>query len=83
LFSAHADDVVLMITDLGLPKLGGIELIEKIRAKKPSMKIIGSSGYSRANVAEEVLKAGGDAFAPKPYLVADLLRTVRQLLGRS
>lgn len=79
-FNAHQDKIALVITDLGLPKLGGVELIEQIRAIKPDVKIIGSSGYGRINIREEVLQAGGDEFIPKPYVTAELIKTVRRFL---
>ncbi len=79
LFEESMDRIDLMITDLGLPNLGGIELIERVRSLKPSMKIIGSSGYGRQNIREEVLIAGGDEFVPKPYVTSELIRTVKRM----
>jgi two-component system cell cycle sensor histidine kinase/response regulator CckA len=81
LFREHQDDIDIVITDLGLPHLGGVELIEQMRAMKPGLKIIGSSGYGRANITEEVLNAGGDVFLPKPFVTSELIRTVRRLLA--
>ena len=81
-FSQNQDQIDLMITDLGLPNLGGIELIERVRAIKPAMKIIGSSGYGRVNIRDEVLGAGGDEFLPKPYVTTELIRTVKRLLSQ-
>ncbi|MDL1892302.1 response regulator [Sphingobacteriales bacterium CHB3] len=82
-FLAHKDEVDLMVTDLGLPKMGGVELIEKVRGLKPSVKIIGASGFGRVNVREEVMNAGADEFMPKPYITADLVLLAKKLLGRS
>jgi two-component system, OmpR family, KDP operon response regulator KdpE len=79
-FSARRDSIDLLITDLGLPGLGGLELIMKIRAIKPSVKIIAASGYGRATIREEVLQAGGDLFYPKPFSVDDILLAAKQLL---
>jgi DNA-binding response OmpR family regulator len=79
-FENNRERIDLMITDLGLPNLGGIELIERVRSLKPSVKIIGSSGYGRENIREEVLNAGGDEFIPKPYVTGDLIRTVRRMM---
>jgi DNA-binding response OmpR family regulator len=79
-FKENQDNISVVVTDLGLPNLGGIELIEMIRKMKPSLKIIGSSGYGRANVREEVLQAGGDCFIAKPYITTELIRTVKELL---
>ena len=80
IFQENQDKIAIMVTDLGLPNLGGVELISAVRAMKPSLKIIGSSGYGRANVREEVLQAGGDHFIAKPYIVSDLIQTVKKLL---
>lgn len=83
MFSAHRDEIDLVVTDLGLPKMGGVELIEQIRKLKPSVKIIGASGFGRNNVREEVMQAGGDEFMPKPYVTSDLVSTAKRLLGLS
>ncbi|MEO8168467.1 MAG: response regulator [bacterium] len=81
MFTAHIDEIDLVVTDLGLPRLGGVELIGQIRKLKPSVKIIGASGFGRNNVRDEVMQAGGDEFMPKPYITSDLVSTARQLLG--
>ncbi len=83
IFIEHKGEIGLLITDLGLPRLGGVELIEKVRALKPTIRIIGSSGYGRANVREEVLAAGGDIFLPKPFVAAELVQQAKQLLAIS
>ncbi|MBI4535453.1 MAG: response regulator, partial [Ignavibacteriae bacterium] len=80
LFTAEMERIDLLVTDLGLPKLGGVELIQKVRAAKPSIRIIGSSGFGKKNIHEEVLNAGGDLFISKPYVATELIRAAKQLL---
>ncbi len=80
-FLAHKDEIVLLITDLGLPEMDGVELAQKARQAKPGLRIIGTSGFSRRNIREEFLKAGGDEFVPKPFAVDDLIKLSKQLLG--
>jgi DNA-binding response OmpR family regulator len=80
-FTAHQDEIDLLVTDLGLPKLGGVELIAKVRRMKPSVKIIGASGFGRNNVREEVMLAGGDDFLPKPYVTSELVALAKKLLN--
>lgn len=82
-FVAHQHEVDVLVTDLGLPKMGGVELIERVRRMKPSLKIIGASGFGRNNVREEVMTAGGNEFLPKPYVTGDLLELVKALLKES
>lgn len=72
-----AIDVVL--TDLGLPGLGGVELISRVRAAQPSVKIIGTSGLGSRNVREMVLKAGADEFFPKPFSMGDVIEKVKTM----
>lgn len=81
MFARQQDEIDLVVTDLGLPKMGGLELIEKVRRMKPSVKIIGASGFGRNNVREEVMGAGADDFLPKPYITSDLLALARKLLA--
>jgi CheY-like chemotaxis protein len=81
MFASHADAIVLIVVDLGMPKMGGLDVIEKVRQLKPSVKIIAASGYGRENVHEIVLKAGGDAFLSKPFVIAELIETTRKILS--
>lgn len=82
MFTAHQDEIDLLVTDLGLPKMGGVDLIAAVRKLKPSIKIIGASGFGRTNVREEVMQAGGDEFVPKPYVTSDLVDLAKKLLGK-
>ena len=83
LLERHLDEIVVVISDLGLPVVSGLDLIQKARKLKPSLKIIGSSGYGRATVRDEVLNAGGDEFQPKPFIVSELMETIGRLLNKS
>ena len=81
-FLDHRDEIVLLITDLGLPEMGGLELAQKLREAKPTLKIIGTSGFGRQNIRDELLNAGGDEFVAKPFAVEELIKTSKRLLGR-
>ncbi len=72
--------ITLLITDLGLPKLGGIELIHKALQINPGLKVIAASGFGHANVRAELLREGVADFFPKPFSPVDLLATARRLL---
>ncbi|MBM2840862.1 MAG: multi-sensor hybrid histidine kinase [Bacteroidetes bacterium] len=74
------DGIDLLITDLGLPKLGGLELIQHARSLSPSIKIIAASGFGHANVREELRKAGVLHFFPKPFSPMQMLETAKRLL---
>jgi DNA-binding response OmpR family regulator len=54
----------LVITDLNMPEIDGIELIGKVRSLADPLKIIGMSYEDRK---DEFLKAGADYFLSKPF----------------
>jgi two-component system response regulator YesN len=70
----------LVFTDLGLPKIGGVELFHRIQSIRPSTKIIASSGYGHEKVIQQMIRDGVKAFVPKPYIPKDLLQIVRKIL---
>jgi len=80
---ARSTEIALMITDLGLPHLGGVELIERAREIDPAIKIIAISGLGDSRMRGIVLKAGANAFIPKPFSISDVLSAVRELIVQS
>jgi two-component system, cell cycle sensor histidine kinase and response regulator CckA len=80
LYVAHQARVQLIITDLGLPRLGGVDMIARVRALSPTVRIIAASGFGRENVRQKVLDAGGDEFVPKPFKATDLVEIARALM---
>ncbi|HTI70789.1 MAG TPA: response regulator [Candidatus Limnocylindria bacterium] len=81
LWKEHRDAIDLLITDLLIPEgMSGIELAKVLRAERPDLKIIFSSGYgNRDQEWEETLEEGVN-FLPKPYQSNDLARIVRRRL---
>jgi len=75
-FEARADSISLVIMDVEMPRLGGIEATRKIRELDPSAKVILCSG----NTKQDVWKAKPDAFLLKPFLFHDLRAIVQHLL---
>ena len=75
----HPGAIDLVLTDLGLPGLGGVELISRVRAARPTVKIIGTSGLGSRNVREMVLNAGADEFFSKPFSIGDVIEKVKTM----
>ncbi|HEX8848317.1 MAG TPA: ATP-binding protein [Gemmatimonadaceae bacterium] len=46
IFAAHESEIALLVTDMVLPGLGGIELAQRLRARRPSLKVLLMSGYT-------------------------------------
>ena len=80
LFDVHGPSIGLLVTDLEMPNVHGIEVIAKIRALRPDMPVISTSGYvvgsseSEAAVLESVVRL------PKPFSASELLARAREAL---
>jgi two-component system cell cycle sensor histidine kinase/response regulator CckA len=82
LLRSHPGSIRMMITDLNLPKIGGVDLISQARALNPTVKIVGTSGMSGSAVRDMVMKAGADDFIPKPFQAQDAIRKLKAMLGQ-
>jgi CheY-like chemotaxis protein len=82
LLELHGDSIRLVISDLSLPRLGGTELLSRIRLMKPDVKLIGTSGLGEEELPEKVIAAGANAFIPKPFHPQDAIKKVKEVLGQ-
>jgi DNA-binding response OmpR family regulator len=80
LLQRHVGEVRLLITDLNMPKIKGIDLISKARALNPAIKIVGTSGMGGKAVQEMVIKAGADEFIAKPFQPSEAIAKVKAIL---
>jgi two-component system, cell cycle sensor histidine kinase and response regulator CckA len=79
----HKGPIQLLITDLVMPRVNGMELARYLRPKRPEMKVLYISGYNAdVNVQIEVWDAAAD-FLPKPFSPNRLLQKVCDLLDPS
>jgi DNA-binding NarL/FixJ family response regulator len=66
----------LILLDIGLPKLNGIEAARRIRKLSPESKIVFLSQESSADVIEEALSSGGTGYVVKTNAGSELLDTI-------
>jgi len=72
--------VDLVLTDLMMPEMGGREMVERLRARHPGIKVLFMSGYSERAVAQEGVMPPGTGFMEKPFTVEQLTRRTREIL---
>ncbi|MDH4070226.1 MAG: ATP-binding protein [Ignavibacteria bacterium] len=70
----------LIVTDLGLPKLGGWDLVKICRERNPETRIIVASGYFDPDASSATERSGADLFIQKPYRPEEVLRRIREVL---
>jgi DNA-binding response OmpR family regulator len=70
----------LYILDVRLPDGTGVELCQKLRARRPGVPILYYSAYGDAAEVERALAICGDAYLKKPVCIADIENLVARLL---
>lgn len=78
--NAYYDIIVL---DLMLPKINGIEVLEKIRLKNLEVPVIITSAKDTSSDRISGLKTGADDYLVKPFEIEELLLRIQKLLERS
>jgi CheY-like chemotaxis protein len=83
LFSISPDKFALVITDVDMPRLGGVALAQHLLTLRPDIRLLAMSGLSRVESDKSDTPAMRDlahAFLIKPFKVEDLLLTVNGVL---
>jgi two-component system, cell cycle sensor histidine kinase and response regulator CckA len=77
-FRQRDDEIALVITDVLMPVMGGLELAKEIREGKPGAKVLLMTGYADVSV-----QGARFPLIRKPFLPDRLLAAVRSALGES
>ena len=80
--SAQSTPVDLVITDLKMPKVSGIDLVRHVRANLKDTEVILITGYPSIEGAVEAVKTGAEEYLPKPFTDEELLAAVRRALEK-
>jgi len=73
-------EISLVILDLIMPQMGGIECLEKLLQIDPNAKVIIASGHLPEDAARESIRRNAKGFVGKPYELKELLQEVREVL---
>jgi two-component system, NtrC family, response regulator HydG len=80
LLDSHPVDVV--ITDLRMPKVGGLELVRHVRENTRDTEIIVITGYPTINGAVQAMKSGAEEYLPKPFTDEELFCAVEHAMAK-
>jgi len=70
----------LLLTDVRMPRVGGLELVRCARQRDPQMAILVFTAYPSVESAIEAMKLGASDYLAKPFLPEDLLKVASRLL---
>jgi len=79
-FTRHRDEIALVLSDVGLPKMSGIDVFKKLKKMDPHVKVIFASGFFEPNLKFSLHELGAKGFIQKPYSNDEVLRKLREVL---
>ena len=80
-FQQRHADVRLVVLDLYMPEMSGMEVLTAMQAVKPDVQVLIASGYSRLLEKELRERCGITEFLAKPFKIKDLHAKLQKLLG--
>jgi signal transduction histidine kinase len=78
---SHPQPVDLLLTDVVMKRMSGPELVERLHASRPALKIVYMSGYTGELIAEREMLHRGITLLEKPFSRTALLNTIQATLG--
>ncbi|MEO6392591.1 MAG: PAS domain S-box protein, partial [Pyrinomonadaceae bacterium] len=78
----RAESIELLITDVVMPEMSGVEAAKRLGQIRPEMKTLFMSGYTNSSVVHEGVLEAEVNFIQKPFSPADLARKVRSVLDQ-
>ncbi|HXX58273.1 MAG TPA: response regulator [Thermodesulfovibrionales bacterium] len=77
---AEATKYDLVLTDLKMPEMDGMEFIMKAKERQPDMRVIMITGYSTVEHAVKAMRLGAYNYIEKPFTPGTLIAAVREAL---
>ena len=71
----------LVVTDVIMPEMGGAELVQRLRARRPGIRSVFMSGYAADELTSRGLRREEENFLPKPFTPAQLVEVVRSAIN--
>ena len=72
----------LVITDIKMPRMDGVELMKRIKETRPDVPVIAITGYGTEGTEEDLSHDGMDGFLEKPFRVAKIEGMICEVLRR-
>jgi len=72
------EDLQLVLLDMKIPRMNGLEILHKIKDLKPEVKVIIMTAYGEITMVQEALRSGAVAHFTKPFDLHELIATVEK-----
>lgn len=78
----HTEPYDVLLVDVRMPGIGGLQVIRQVKAELPSLEVILLTGHGSVEDAEEGMRLGAFEYLTKPVNIDDLIEVLRQAAGR-
>jgi CheY-like chemotaxis protein len=78
---ARGRDIILLLSDVNMPGMGGFDLLRRVKALRPDLPVIMITAYGDAETRRRALLQGADDLLPKPVDFASLRAEVDRRLA--
>jgi PAS domain S-box-containing protein len=82
LYAEHSIKIDLVITDITMPRMNGLEMIQRIRDLSTEVAIIVLSAHDESNYLTQTIEAGVDGYLLKPLNTLQLVRTLTKVIEK-
>ena len=80
IYEAKQQEIDLLILDVVMPRLGGIDALKEIRQINPEVKAFFATGYNKTNAVGDSQSFKGETVVSKPFAISELSQVIRQTL---
>ena len=77
---ANAKDIGLVLIDIKMPKVSGLDVLSEIKKRHPAMPVVVVTGYRSVETAAEAAARGACGYIIKPFKSQEILETVKKNL---
>jgi CheY-like chemotaxis protein len=80
LYSQHGEDIDLVISDFGLPKFDGFEVLKRLKRINPEVKFVLATGFIEPEQRSQMFGNGAKDIIQKPYTPESVMKAIRGVL---
>ncbi|MCK5913529.1 MAG: response regulator, partial [Desulfuromusa sp.] len=78
----ETEEIDIVLSDVMMPKMGGLELLKEIKKQQPDLAVVLMTGYSDRDLILEALQTGADNFINKPIDILQLCTTIEKVFEK-
>ncbi len=79
MFEKYQSQISLVVTDVTMPVMGGVQAVQKMRTIRPDIQVIFVTGYDAGDTLDELPKTG-ECMLEKPYTIDKLNKLIKDIL---